>query len=34
MDAVLGYLPDRTATETKTTEVEDHDEGDEEWSPL
>ena len=39
LDAVLGYLPDRTATETKTVEVEDIDElgGDEgtgEWSPI
>jgi len=39
MDAVLGYLPDRTSTETKTVEVEDIDElgGDEgagEWSPI
>lgn len=35
MDAVLGYLPDRTATETKGQEVEevDGEEGDE-WSPL
>ena len=34
MDAVLSYLPDRTATETKTVEVEDQEEGDDEWSPL
>ena len=35
LDAVLAYLPDRTATETKGSEVE--DEGDEArpgWSPL
>jgi GTP-binding protein len=33
LDAVLGYLPDRTSTETKTVEVE--DEADEpDWSPL
>ena len=35
LDAVLGYLPDRTATETKTVEVEDEDEeGAGEWSPI
>lgn len=34
LDAVLGYLPDRTATETKTTEIEDTDEDDSEWSPI
>ena len=39
LDAVLGYLPDRTATETKTVEVEDVDDlSDEEgsggWSPI
>jgi len=34
LDAVLSYLPDRTATETKAVEVEDeNDEGDE-WSPI
>ncbi len=35
LDAVLGYLPDRSATETKGVEVEDMD-GEEggEWSPL
>lgn len=35
LDAVLGYLPDRTATETKGVEVVDMDgvEGDE-WSPI
>ena len=35
LDAVLGYLPDRTTTETKGSEVE--DEGDEarpDWSPF
>ena len=35
MDAVLSYLPDRTATETKGHEVEDMDEGEGgEWSPI
>ena len=35
LDAVLGYLPDRTATETKATEVEDMDEdGASDWSPI
>ncbi|MEM9084400.1 MAG: GTPase ObgE [Pseudomonadota bacterium] len=39
LDAVLGYLPDRTATETKTVEVEDASdfgdgEGSGEWSPI
>ncbi|MGB3469507.1 MAG: GTPase ObgE [Erythrobacter sp.] len=34
MDAVLGYLPDRTSTETNTVEVEDVDEGSDEWSPI
>jgi GTP-binding protein len=33
LDAVLGYLPDRTSTETKAVEVEDDDE-EGEWSPL
>ncbi|MEE4287984.1 MAG: GTPase ObgE [Erythrobacter sp.] len=33
LDAVLGYLPDRTSTETKTVEDED-DEGAGEWSPI
>ena len=33
LDAVLGYLPDRTATETNASEVEEQDE-DGEWSPL
>ena len=32
LDAVLGYLPDRTSTETKASEVEDED--DSEWSPI
>jgi GTP-binding protein len=35
LDAVLGYLPDRTATETKGSEVEDAEEGAaSDWSPL
>ena len=34
LDAVLSYLPDRTATETNTTEVEELDEDDGEWSPI
>ncbi len=34
LDAVLGYLPDRTATETKGGEVEDAADGASEWSPL
>ncbi len=34
MDAVLSYLPDRTSTETKASEVEDEDEGSGEWSPI
>ncbi len=34
LDAVLGYLPDRTSTETKTVEVEDVSEDDDEWSPI
>jgi len=34
LDAVLGYLPDRTATETKTVEVEDSDPSQSEWSPI
>jgi GTP-binding protein len=35
LDAVLGYLPDRTATETKGSEVEDTEEGAaSDWSPL
>ena len=35
LDAVLGYLPDRTATETKGVEVEDMHGGEgSEWSPI
>jgi GTPase len=35
MDAVLGYLPDRTTTETKGSEVEDaSDDEASDWSPL
>ncbi|AKM06536.1 Obg family GTPase CgtA [Pelagerythrobacter marensis] len=34
MDAVLGYLPDNTTTETKGAEIEDISEGNEDWSPL
>jgi GTP-binding protein len=35
LDAVLSYLPDRTATETKGSEIEDAAEGEaDEWSPL
>lgn len=35
MDAVLTYLPDRTATETKGNEIEDAPTGEaDEWSPL
>ena len=34
MDAVLGYLPDRTSTETKAAEVDDESEEDGEWSPI
>ena len=33
LDAVLGYLPDRTSTETKTVEIENEDEASD-WSPL
>ena len=33
LDAVLSYLPDRTATETKAVEIEDEDEAPA-WSPL
>ena len=35
LDAVLGYLPDRTTTETKGSEVEDeNDEARPDWSPF
>ena len=35
LDAVLAFLPDRTSTETKGSEVEDaEDEGANEWAPL
>jgi GTP-binding protein len=34
MDAVLAYLPDRTSTETKASEVEDESEEGGEWSPI
>ncbi|WP_252260213.1 GTPase ObgE [Erythrobacter aurantius] len=34
LDAVLSYLPDRTATETKAVEVEDENDDDGEWSPI
>ncbi|MEP0191579.1 MAG: GTPase ObgE [Erythrobacter sp.] len=34
MDAVLSYLPDRTSTETKASEVEDDNEESGEWSPI
>jgi len=34
MDAVLGYLPDRTSTETNTVEVEDVEDDGGEWSPI
>ncbi|UAB79171.1 GTPase ObgE [Erythrobacter sp. SCSIO 43205] len=34
LDAVLTYLPDRTATETNAVEVEDTEENDDEWSPI
>ncbi|WP_435418303.1 GTPase ObgE [Parerythrobacter aurantius] len=34
LDAVLGYLPDRTATETKAAPEENLEEGDGEWSPI
>ncbi|WP_416831129.1 MAG: GTPase ObgE [Erythrobacter sp.] len=34
LDAVLSYLPDRTATETKAVEVEDESDDDGEWSPI
>ncbi len=35
LDAVLGYLPDHTSTETKALEIEDEDDdGASEWSPI
>ncbi|MDJ0641877.1 MAG: GTPase ObgE [Erythrobacter sp.] len=34
LDAVLGYLPDRTTTETNASEVEDAAEEGGEWSPI
>lgn len=34
LDAVLSYLPDRTATETNAAEVEEQDDTDGEWSPI
>jgi len=35
LDALLGYLPDHTSTETKTVEVEDSsDDSNPEWSPI
>ena len=34
LDALLGYLPDRTATETNAAEVEDAPEDGGEWSPI
>lgn len=34
LDAVLGYLPDATATETKAGAIEDHSDGEGEWSPI
>jgi GTP-binding protein len=34
LDAVLGYLPDRTATETKGSEVEDAPAEGGDWSPI
>jgi GTP-binding protein len=34
LDAVLGYLPDRTATETKASEVEEEAEDGGDWSPI
>ncbi|WP_375289420.1 GTPase ObgE [Qipengyuania sp.] len=33
LDAVLSYLPDRTSTETKASEVEDEDAAPDSWSP-
>jgi GTP-binding protein len=34
LDKVLGYLPDRTATETNASEVEDEEADGGEWSPI
>ena len=34
MDAVLAYLPDRTSTETKASEVEEEGEDQSDWSPI
>ena len=34
LDAVLGYLPDRTSTETKAGEVESIEEDEGDWSPI
>ncbi|MBD2842484.1 GTPase ObgE [Erythrobacter rubeus] len=34
LDAVLGYLPDQTSTETNAAELESEDEADGEWSPI
>ena len=34
LDAALTYLPDRTATETKGSQVEDVPEGGGDWSPI
>jgi GTP-binding protein len=34
LDAVLSYLPDRTATETRGSEVEDVPAGGGDWSPI
>ena len=35
LDAVLGFLPDRTATETNAVEIEDvPEDGSGDWSPI
>ncbi|MEE4199899.1 GTPase ObgE [Erythrobacter sp.] len=34
LDAVLTYLPDRTATETNAAEIEESEEDGDEWSPI
>ncbi|MBV7264842.1 GTPase ObgE [Erythrobacter ani] len=34
LDAVLGYLPDQTSTETNAAELESEDENGSEWSPI